>query len=42
MPLDKAFDIIEESKGEHFDPQIAQVFLELRPQIEEYLAATEQ
>ena len=42
MPLDKAFHIIEESKGEHFDPQIAQVFLELRPQIEEYLATSEQ
>lgn len=42
MPLDKAFAIIEESKGEHFDPQIAQVFLELRPQIEEYISASEQ
>ena len=42
MPLDKAFDIIEESKGEHFDPQIAQVFLDLRPQIVEYLMASEQ
>lgn len=42
MSLDKAFDIIEESKGEHFDPQIAQVFLELRPQIEEYLRISDQ
>lgn len=42
MSLDKAFDIIEESKGEHFDPQIAQVFLDLRPQIEEYLRTSEQ
>ncbi len=42
MSLDKAFDIIEESKGEHFDPQIAQLFLDLRPQIEEYLEAAEQ
>lgn len=41
MSLDKAFGIIEESKGDHFDPQIAQVFLELRPQIEEYLSAME-
>lgn len=41
MSLDKAFDIIEESRGEHFDPQIAQVFLELRPQIEAYLSASE-
>jgi len=42
MSLDKAFDIIEESKGEHFDPQIAQVFVELRPEIEAYLNAEEQ
>lgn len=42
MPLDKAFAIIEESKGEHFDPQIAQVFMELRPQIEEYLETVDQ
>ncbi len=39
MPLEDAFKIIEESKGEHFDPQIAQIFLELRPQIERYLQA---
>jgi putative two-component system response regulator len=39
MPLEQAFGIIEESAGEHFDPKIAQVFLELRPQIEEYLSA---
>lgn len=42
ISLDKAFEIIEESKGEHFDPQIAQIFLDLRPQIEEYLRMTEQ
>ena len=42
MSLDQSFDIIEESGGEHFDPQIAQVFLELRPQIEEYLRDAEQ
>ena len=42
MSLDQAFKIIEESKGEHFDPQIAQVFLDLRPQIEEYLRTSEQ
>lgn len=42
MSLDKAFEIIEESENEHFDPQIAQVFLELRPQIEEYLRTSEQ
>lgn len=37
MPVDKAFQIIEESAGEHFDPQIAKVFLDLRPQIESYI-----
>ena len=42
ISLDEAFEIIEESKGEHFDPQIAQVFLDLRPEIEEYLRMTEQ
>ena len=42
ISLDEAFGIIEESKGEHFDPQIAQVFLDLRPQIEEYLKTAEQ
>ena len=34
MPVDKAFSIIEESAGSHFDPQIVNVFLDLRPQIE--------
>ena len=34
MPVDKAFSIIEESAGSHFDPQIVKVFLDLRPQIE--------
>ncbi len=42
MSLDEAYTIIEESKGEHFDPQIAQIFLELRPQVEEYLRSEEQ
>ncbi len=32
--LDQAFSIIEESAGSHFDPIIAGVFVELRPQIE--------
>lgn len=35
MPLDQCFAIIEEGKGTHFDPQIAEVFLELRPEIVE-------
>lgn len=32
--LDKAFYIIEESSGSHFDPELVAVFLEERPQIE--------
>ena len=30
MPLDKAFSIIEEGIGEHFDPKIAQAFINAR------------
>lgn len=35
--VDKAFQIIEESKGTHFDPKLTNIFLELKPEIEEYL-----
>lgn len=35
--LDKAFAIIDESAGSHFDPKLAQVFLSIRPEIEAYL-----
>ena len=34
MSLDKAFSIIKESAGSHFDPDLAAAFLELRPTIE--------
>lgn len=32
--FDKAFKIIEESSGTHFDPTLAEIFLKIRPQIE--------
>ncbi|MGN0078205.1 MAG: HD-GYP domain-containing protein [Coriobacteriales bacterium] len=32
--FDKAFGIIEESSGSHFDPQLCEAFLQCRPQIE--------
>lgn len=35
--LDEAFGIIEESAGSHFDPTLAGIFLNLRPEIEDYL-----
>lgn len=35
--LDEAFKIIEESAGKHFDPKLAELFLGLRKDIEEYL-----
>lgn len=38
FPLDKAFEIIAESTGSHFDPKLAEVFLKLRPEIEAYLS----
>ena len=31
---DKAFAIIEESLGEHFDPELGKVFLECREELE--------
>lgn len=34
MPVDEAFKIIQESSGTHFDPKLAEVFLDLRPEIE--------
>ena len=37
MSLDLAFDVIRDSKTIHFDPAIADIFLSLRPEIEEIL-----
>lgn len=34
--FDEAFDIIKNDLGRHFDPVIGKVFLECRPQLEEY------
>ncbi|MGN0346670.1 MAG: HD-GYP domain-containing protein [Lachnospiraceae bacterium] len=31
---DKAFSIIEESMGEHFDPELGRIFLECRTDLE--------
>lgn len=33
MPLDKCFEIIAEGSGRDFDPSIARVFLDMRPQV---------
>lgn len=37
MPVDKAFDIIKESSGLQFDPELAKIFIEIRPEIEKVL-----
>lgn len=37
IPIDEAFDIIKDSGGTHFDPVLTGIFLNIRPQIEEYL-----
>lgn len=37
MPLDKAFKIIEESGGSHFDPELARLFCRIRNEIESVL-----
>ena len=44
MPLDQCFAIIEQGKGTDFDPLLAQVFLDIRPEVEKtyYGAARQQ
>ena len=37
LPVDEAFKIINDSGGTHFDPRLTSIFLDIRPQIEEYL-----
>lgn len=37
MPLDKAFSIIAEESGSHFDTDVANAFLESRSEIEQYI-----
>lgn len=34
MPMDKAFDIIRESGGSHFDPELARLFCGIRREVE--------
>ena len=34
MTFDRAFEIIAEESGTHFDPVLASVFIEIRPKIE--------
>ena len=36
-PLEKVFDIIREGAGTQFDPVLTEVFLSLRPKIEEVM-----
>ena len=31
---DKAFEIIQESLGTHFDPELGKIFIQSRPQLE--------
>lgn len=42
MSYDKAFSIIEESLGSHFDPELGNVFLKCRPQLEAFYDSLEQ
>lgn len=37
MSIEKAFQIIEESSGSHLDPVVAEAFIELRLEVEQYL-----
>ncbi|MBE5926365.1 MAG: HD domain-containing protein [Lachnospiraceae bacterium] len=42
MNFDEAFNIIEESLGSHFDPDLGKVFLECRPQLESFYIQMEE
>ncbi len=37
MTIDEAFDILKKDSGTHFDPEIVDVFIKVRPYAEEYL-----
>lgn len=37
IPVDEVFKTIEDSKGTHFDPELTEIFLNLKPQILNYL-----
>ena len=38
--FDEAFEIIKNDLGRHFDPQIGEIFIQCRPQLEAYYTAT--
>ena len=38
MTIDEAFKILEKDAGTHFDPEIVEVFMNLRPKVEEHLS----
>ena len=40
--FDEAFEIIKNDLGQHFDPVIGQIFIECRPQLEEYYKSSVQ
>ena len=42
FPIDEAFNIIKDSGGTHFDPTLAGIFLDIRPEIEEYLRSIDE
>lgn len=41
VPAEQAFTVLEEGAGSHFDPQIVEIFLMLRKEIESYLGQTQ-
>ena len=41
MGYDKAFNIIEESIGSHFDPKLGKIFISCREKLEEYYDSVE-
>lgn len=37
IPAEEAFEMLEKSKGTHFDPELTEIFLSLKPQILKHL-----
>jgi len=41
MSVDEAFEVMQNDAGKHFDPEIVEIFLKIRPDVETYLREIE-
>lgn len=42
MSVDEAYNVLKEESGKHFDPQIVDIFINIRYDVEEYVKKTEE